>query len=483
MIREERAASTPSEQARIKLFLRTPDSDEPSKQAGRLARLFGLDTFGTRLLSKRARIEMNWMARLLAFVVLFEILVWTLAWNGLVNNSVYSVTYKTALAVLPASGFAFLTLLFERQMITFDEGSRGRVFYKSLTGRLCYIAIAAFITTQPFELFFFKVPIADRHFEEQVRVEVVRRYSTLSKAEADSEATLSSSQGGTSSEARVVRTQREHRKESEQRAQDELVESDRRLQSAENELRAARSYLGGIDLRLRELRNVAGDNPERLGLESRRAPALAGVDRAEDALRDARIKREGAKALYDKEWGLTDDWRKKLHDRAEEIEVSFREWLSGLQKLRPGEAAPVNSQNWELELRESSLFNDLRILSDLIEGRPPQWKGATKDAREKIAERYKWAEPTECGDGLTVEAQAYCAELARAAKIMKAAYYAAFGFALLIPLAVLFIKWLFFPEGLKIYYSRLNQAAAGDTAAVLATRVLERVKSMERDLP
>jgi hypothetical protein len=164
--------------------------------------------------------------------------------------------------------------------------------------------------------------------------------------------------------------------------------------------------------------------------------------------------------------------------RAEEERL--QRWIRTLRELTPDQLKTPYIESFSEESRENSFFGErvaftyqlprynffeqLRVVSDLSEGRPPAWAGVTTEEVAELAEKF------------SLEGSAPCTESGDCDKaaVYRYSYRAIYAIALVIPLMVFATKLLMAAE-LKIYYSVAAQAEAGNPDALL-------VKSIQREL-
>jgi uncharacterized protein DUF4407 len=466
---EQEPPSTP-----LNLYLALPQVDVPKRPPSWLARLLGLDLYSHVLLSKSARTEMNFAAAILVVVSSFEFIAWFFLFNAIFNSDLVKIGLPTIPAVLMATLFAAAVFWFERQFLTTDEDQRNRAWGAAVV-RVIFILTAAFITAQPLELLFFRVPVQKRIHEEGIREEAVSKLAALLK------------EGKDVTKAAVNKTNRRNETYENVQSQIQIQAKQRgsveaQLAIKEGELAAARSEAS----RARRERDYARTPEERRNAdralaraESRAAAAsaeigqlkasLAGIGSVLDVLNDRADKaQEEMDALED-----------TLQQSDTSRDRRLRHWIDQLKDSKPGKtvtenwkiAKPAESagtassiwdKSWTYKDPQYDFFEQIHVVWDLVNGRPPRWLNAPPALQKKLEEEYGFASLDQGRRGWQVH--------------LFAAVVACHLIAIFIPFLVLTIKLFLMPKALREYYSRRHQAEAGDPDAQMGQMVDERVK-------
>lgn len=441
----------------LRLFLKSPKAEIPSQPPGWLARKMGLPLYSDVLLTKKVRTEMNFAAGLLLLVSLFEWILWTLLFNGVYSSDIFHRGFATILAALTAVFFGVAVFWFERQMLTSSE--KGWRLWAAMCFRLLYIVIAALITSQTFELMLFHKPIQDRAREEGIRENAAKAYLEVLDTEARGRQASTLVQITTAFEEESLAAAQKARKE-EERQRNYLQGQLATAQTNDDALRA--------------------NKYNRLLLESQsRLDVLREKDRnAEEAL-------EGRRHEIEQE-------RTQIVQYAADQRQRFHRWAARLRAAKPGETFS-DGKGWQYEDPKPRFFEQLFLLEDLREGRPPAWPGATPEVREALRKNFGFYEPPACPNpeappqpvsnaGSLQAAQLQdialdCERRRSNTSTLNKAWWAGIGMAMLIPMLILIIKAFLLPEELRFYYSRLHQAELGDLEALNVTEAEERLRS------
>lgn len=449
--RRAEPAERPVEAARPtpKLTLAPARGQQLDGLLGALAKFYLLDVNGTALLTRRAAMEMKLIAVMLTINFLFDLAVWWLLWNMVFHSGRLAVGPWTLLAFLCGALFASIIFVYERQFMTADTYRRWSKNWWPVSIRLLVIAMAAAITTQPFEVMVFGGPIQRRIHDESIRVEALSRLRALEEAQARTRGAVGLAgtvEGETFREANENGTQaREKTNLLKGQAQARRAE----LQGAEASLRNAIAQRG----RARTAQQAEAAN--------RRVAAAQGrVGQAQSALRDAEAR--AAASEEDEK-----DWDTKVREAQQGVvaqqEVAKKDvqrlqnWITQIRNAPPGETVVENTEaatKWEFRDLDYDFFQRLGIINDLYFGRPARWFDATPENRQRLSALYNLSDPGE-GDELVQRRRDSDAHT------FKWSYWAVIGIAAVIPLLLLALKGLL-PVDLKLYYSRRAQQAAGN---------------------
>jgi len=163
------------------LYLALPKESSPTRWWVRiLARLsiaswFKLKPFGEPH-DPMARNALYFSQWLLFSIFLLEWVGWSLLFNDVLNGGVLQLSVATVFAVAFALLFAVGTLALEQAILTADVSDGWQGKRKTLVFRILIILFSALITTQPYELAFFRSEVASRIHQESVRAEMAVRY-------------------------------------------------------------------------------------------------------------------------------------------------------------------------------------------------------------------------------------------------------------------------------------------------------------------
>lgn len=464
----------PPTQPALNLYLALPQVDVPKRPPSWLARLLGLDLYSYVLLSKSARTEMTFAATILVVVSCFEFIAWFFLFNAIFNSDLVKVGLPTIPAFVMASLFAAAVFWFERQFLTTDEDQRKRAWGAAVV-RVIFILTAAFITAQPLELLFFRVPVQKRVHEEGIREEAVSKLAALLKEGAQVTKAAEKKSDRRLSIYKDVQTQIQA-----MAGQRGTLEA--RLTLKEGELAAARRE---VSLYRRE-RDSADTAEERrraaralAGAESRAAAAAAeigqirlGIAETDGVLSELRSRADDTQVEIDE---LEDELQKSDTSRDRRL----RHWIDQLKDSKPRDtvrenwtiAKPAKStdaassiwdKRWTYKDPQYDFFEQIHVVWDLVYGRPPRWLNAPPALQKKLEEEYGFASLDQGRRGWQVH--------------LFAAAVACHLIAIFIPFLVLTIKLFLMPKALREYYSRRHQAEAGDPDAQMGQIVDERVR-------
>lgn len=420
---------------------------------GELAKLYLLDVNSTSLLTRRAAMEMKLIAVMLTINFLFDLAVWTLLWNMVFYAGKLTVGFFTILALFCGFLFAAIIFVYERQFMTADTYKRWRKVWWPVSLRLGVIAMAAAITTQPFEVMVFSGPIQRRIHEESVRVEALSRLRALEEAFLRTQGSigLKNTIAGKSLEdaqqkSEEARLRTGLAKAAAQTARSELQKADASVKNASQQLAQARTP-GAAAAASRRLNN-----------------ARNRYEQARIALTDADAK-VSASELEEKHWtDQTDVATKKIEGQeviARQDVERLQSWVTQIRNAKPGQFVIENrdeSPKWQFQDQDYDFFQRLGIINDLYYGRPPRWLDATPKDREKLSELFSLSD-TDQKDDFSKQ------RLEADAHTFAWSYWAVIGIAAVIPLLLLALKGLL-PIDLKLYYSVGAQQAAGNYEAL-----------------
>jgi hypothetical protein len=457
-----RSRDSASGQPPLRLFLRSSKVEVSSKPPSWLARLMGLHLYSNVLLTKKVRTEMNFAAGLLLLVSVFEWILWTLLFNGIYSSDIFNLRNPELLfAALTGLFFGFAVFWFERQMLTSSE--KGWRLCAAFLCRLGYVATAALITSQTFELMLFQKPILERAREEAIRAAAAKHYIEVLDAQAAANQTSTLVPLSAAFEEKNLSTVRTERRNEEHRRN--YLQARLGVARAEGDL----VRIGQYNSLLTESR----DRLDRL-LEEERI--------AEEALRDRLREIESE--------------RTKIVQYAADRRKLFQQWISKIRASTPGQPVHFLIKEWGYKDPEPRFFEQLFLLADLREGRPAAWPGATPQIRHALRSKFGFYEPPTCPDSASsprlanaagpqqaVQLQEIALDCERrrsATEIYNQAWWAGLLTAMLIPMLILIIKVVLLPEELRFYYSRPHQAELGDIEAQNIHSADERLRNEKK---
>ncbi|HEX4495987.1 MAG TPA: DUF4407 domain-containing protein [Thermoanaerobaculia bacterium] len=465
----------PPERPEIKFFLTIPQTDAPKRLPSRLARKMGLHLYSEVLLGKSARTEMNFAAFILLIVSLFELSAWFFLFNTIFNSDLVKFGLPTIPAVLMAALFGSAVFWFERQFLTTDEDQRKRAWGAAVI-RVAFILTAAFITAQPLELLFFRVPVQKRVHEEGIREEAVSKLAALLK-EGEQETAAINDQSKIN-QASYDELQKQLQDLAAQRGS--LAAQ---LTTKQGELAAARSE----SARFRDERNSADMPAGRRGAEIGYARAEALAARISGEIGQIRL---GIAEADGRSPEIRDQAKEAKKELIELIKMRLasntgrdhrlRSWIDQLKDSKPKETV---EENWKIATSahpdasgssildkpwppykdpEYDFFEQIHAVWDLVYGRPPRWLNAPPAIQTTLETQYGFASLDQGRRGWQWH--------------LFLSVLACHLIAIFIPFLVLTIKLFLMPNALRIYYSSRHQAEAGDGDAWLARYVDESVK-------
>jgi predicted nucleic acid-binding Zn-ribbon protein len=416
---------------------------------GRLAKIYHLDVHDTSLLTRRAAIEMGYVALMLTIIFVFDLAAWTLLWNMIFHAGKMQFGLLTPLAVFCGLIFAAMIFIYERQFMTADTYKRWRYVWWPVTIRLIVIAVAAAITTQPVEVMVFKGPIERRVHEESVRIEALSRLSALEKAQKET-------QGATGLKDTVAWADNEDAKNKSEEARQTASALRSQRETEERNLRGAQAALSSARNALARARTqgqAAYANSRIQSASTRIGQIQSNISSIDEKLRGS----EDNEKYWNEQHNAKSDELKKNEQAAKDDVRRLQNWIAQLRKSAPGEEVVENidkTLKWEFQDQEYDFFQRLGVINDLYFGRPARWPDATAEDRKKLADEYKLK------DIGSDDKEAEARRMADAHTFMWS-YWAVVGIAAVIPLLVLALKGLL-PKDLKIYYSTEEQKAAGN---------------------
>lgn len=431
-----------------RLLLAPSRGDNLSGLLGSLVRLYHLDVHGPSRLTRRAGMEMKFVAVMLTIVFLFDMAAWTFLWNMILHSGVWRVGLFTPVALFCGFIFSMIIFVYERQFMTADTYHRWGSVIGPLSLRVLVIVIAAIVTTQPIEVAVFNGPIGRRIHEESVRNEAVSRLRALEEAramsrEAGLEGTVEMNSYKTAQEraedareeAGTLKAKRDGVETSMRRALDAAAAARRQAGRARTE--RSRSYWYGVAqshaARAEQFRQSLGEIDGQIsvaGENEKHWNAQVGVAKGEVV---------------------------KKQDLAKDDVTRLRNWIAQIRNSKPGVTVEENtalSPKWTFEDEDYDFFQRLGIINDLYAGRTARWRGATPQDRATLGAEYGLKDAA--ADDLD-EQRRQGAE----AGTFALSWWAVVGIAAIIPLLLLAFKMLL-PRDLSLYYSTDAQRWAGN---------------------
>jgi hypothetical protein len=453
--------------------------------------------------------DMRAAALLLLLNFLFDLGAWSLLLNAVLHSQIRALDGWTVLALCGGWLFATVILIYERQFFVADPSSR---WSKALWIRLAVIVLAALITAQPVELMFFRGPIDRRVHEEGVRQEAVSLRQKLAKVQQERE--------NHQKEIAEMRTRlaRELEGDEEKRTREKLEGATQARDRSRVELDSAQVHVDALARRLEVQRAVLAAYERAPGHTSAEIEqARERVERARHELGVGRARARELKAELDGEelvvksagdehrssWEALKQRRDRLVGasqtatrQADADRQRLQSWLAQLVKLAPDARQPffeaqsstttpsadalgmaawsaLPSEPFQYRFPVYDFFEQLRVLSDLRDGRPPLWRGASPGMVDQLKAEYGLDDAQRCVDegrerrGLHPEGQHTppCDPIAWERHIAQThlfffAWLVIYGIALVLPSLVIAMK-LLLPQALKDYYTHHKQVASG----------------------
>lgn len=452
----------------LSVVLRPPRISRETKPLPWLVRKLGLDVYGTSLLTERGKAELTALAGMLGVVALFDWLAWTFLFNAILHSRATELGLKTLIAAGLASLITAMMIFFERGFLTMDlTRQKGKVTLR-LAVRILLILTAAVVTAKPVELMAFQPAIEARTHEEKVTtyaINLLLRINELEAAQTNLAPVRRSDVESCQTYASLNGRELELAK-----LQSQLESLRAAERSASRDLEALRAAAAGVDASEDHANQVA-QAEQRL----RRATGALGEKRA--AVENGRIELE---FLQGKHPGLKEtcgrDFEVSQTDRESRLtgfaaeQGKIREHLNILRRSDPGSveglSVQVGNQPFTYHFTEYDVWNQLRILDDLLEGRPAHWQGGLDPKVMAQAEVLDLKPPPDCQSVSCnpAENRDWAALQAQAERYSRWSW-AVFAIAVLVPCLALLIK-AFAPLDMVHYYSLASQYRAGHPDAI-----------------
>lgn len=482
-----------SDEAMPPIFLPAGPNEEDRgvrQRPSRLARLFKLDVYGTSLLSRRAAFEMNRAALVLLIILAFETTLWAAVFNLVFYADINSFGGWTIAAILFGLVFGFIIVAFDQSFLVMDTKGKGWIrLIGSAAIRVGAILLAVVAAGGVLDLIFFEQPIERRIEEENLRWFLVAMSTELYERELALE------------DHETQRATAQAEAEELQQAEARLPKLKRELQATEGAVSGARASLELLDQQkqttlsaVEQLTNRlvgAMDVPEE---DSARIQNRLLVLRNQlEETKQSIVKQEGFKAsaglratqLRDSIKAIEErinNLRKKRKDRlsAQDLEdkkhreeqrksrKALQHWVDRYRIAAEKESLLDDPAITGLLGEESTpprpdVFQRYRILNDLKAGAPPLWPPTTTSNVERLRQEFNLLDPPRCSE---VPPGQKMPDHCRSARVYWFGFWLLFGVAALVPSMALLMKVALSSEDTKAYYSRVHQAAVGNSDAL-----------------
>jgi hypothetical protein len=482
----------------FRIFVRRRAAPVMDGWVGRLVHLLELDVYSDSLLERKARIEIKSAALILSLNFIFDMGAWTLLLNAALHSTALAHDFWTLLAIIGGLVFAAIILLYERQFYLADWTKRVGI---ALAFRTLVIVAAALTTAQPVELLFFQGPIQRRIHEEGIRQKAVSLRKALDKTAEERK--------NREAELNALNERLKHEMEYQS-----YTDSQQVAQDADEQLQLRRSQLDQAHRTADSWRAVA-TRRGRAYAEAKRASVGddAAIEKARMAWQAARDSSrwwqsrvqdlspqvdQAAQASKHAEEEVKVA-EQKLRDRRGEIEaqiqasvqqaeqerVRLQRWIAQLAETSVEEAshgvkespdnivsskpnatgnASLSGGPLKYSIPQYDFFEQLRVLKDLREGRPPLWRGASTAMMTQLADEYGLIDPKPCSPAKD-RTESSCDPLVWERHLAATSTYffswcVIYAIALVPPALVLAMK-LLMSDDLKKYYSANQQRRAG----------------------
>ena len=486
----------------LAVYLAPPSSDVLRRlPLGSLAHHFGLDTWGSSLLSRRSALALRNTAIVLVVVFAFDLATWSLFFNSVLHptKDVLYLSPLSAVAFLFAVLIATATVIYERDFFVHDTDESILRWGWALAVRLFVVGIAALATAVSIDLLWFRGPILDRVHHESALSETTALYRKLVEVQAERK---EAAQAIRDADARA-------KKDIEGMAADlatNVARSERSRRSGyESQLQEALSSLAAMGTQstndattISQLQTRPNRTPDDERSLNRALARRDTYERRQAALQTriatlssmvGTVNVAGSELNVRSALTQQAARRKDLEQKAESMqgdailqESNLKRFVSKIRGSDPGvpvyefgESPATNKQGAApgrvYNDRHYHFFEQLRVLMDLMSAEPPKWRGATPQERAKLTADFGIDYPN------TDE------EKRRAAKesgYFRRAVYGTTGVAVLIPMLVLAMKIVAPPE-LRQYYSRSRQSIALQPDAMLSDEIERETQTRQAD--
>jgi hypothetical protein len=404
---------------------------------GQAVKAFGLDSYETNLLTRRAGNTMKAFAVLLVVNFVFDLAAWWLLFNAVFSGGrgIFDLDWHSMAAMVFSLLISSAIFIYEQQFMTADISNRKSRFATPVMLRVGVIVAAAFITTQPVELMLFRGPIERRIHEESIRLEAITRLKDWQDA---------LKKQGLEGVPSYYRDRQKDAEDKKQQEEQKLRDLNNELQSAEQRLAGARGTLRYVKT---QYNNTPSDQPDRKNYWKSRIPgAEAAVaewnGKVSSLNQDISNQQSNVDTSIKNAQIATGDVKDQV-ERAVKDEGRVRNWIAEVRQSKRGER--LEDAGWTFQDQTYDFFDQLRVLRDMTEGRPTRWPEASQEDRDALAKTFHFMATAE-----------EAAEAQQDAKFYSYAYWAVFGIAFVIPALLLAFK-LLQPQELRDYYSREKQ--------------------------
>ncbi len=453
---------------------------------GHLTRFFALDVGDHAVLSSKAVPDLHFMALVLAVIVTFEFAAWSLLFVAILNaGKLTFFTWFTPLACLFGGTMAVLIFVFERQILVSDPGKQGRklMFTLAYLARVLLVLVSAYFTARPVELMAFRSRINTRAYEEQVLAKAARLlqdYEDLqNKSVVDpTKAGAQLRQSDVGQDLQGARDQRDAARGDLATAQANLDNAKRALDRWRKSVRRGKARLSREEKKYQQFVEQGADHQDidaaaqAVNLWTRRAKwrnderikAYQQVTRAENALTNAQANLTAADSAvageatrFDKRLDVIEKREEKRADEAKTDLAKLTAFIERIRDAQPGTHFPPLADEPRSKMSfvpdEYDMYEQLRVLSDLLNASPPAWPvtSTSSPVRSRLINDFQFPPPllAEADPGVQIREK-------ERAKGLTAIYYAIIGFAMLVPMLSLINK-LFASRDLSLYFASRDQ--------------------------
>jgi hypothetical protein len=465
---------------------------------GWLAQLFGLDTAGDSMLTRRAALGMRNAAVVMLVVYIFDFCAWLLFFNSVFHSQddVLKGDELTLLAGVFALLLSTATIIYERDFFCHDPDETRRRRAGALIIRLTVIAVTALATASTVDILLFRGPIRERIHQESVLSTLTAQWHKIEeqqKIAADAQI-----------EFEAAETQAKKQLEA-----DKVKEANKEVEAIQTQRKGAAGQLQSAVGRSQQLaRDIARYERQRSELDpardGKRIQALTqNIDYLNRLLQSTQqmipilqsssfqLDQQHANAIQIRDTAYTELLKKRdtlqqlatdKKNAAIRAERDLRVFIEKLKGSKPGEPvpefgdgktpnrAPDGREGLVARDRESNFFDQVRIIRDLMAGADPKWSGIDATKAESLAGQFG------------IDYQAAKTDEKRATRqqnMFNIAVAGVTGIGFMIPLLILAMK-LIAPLELRAYYSTGRQALAGNAEATLLRAVDAHYTARER---
>ena len=456
---------------------------------GWIAALFGLDTAGESMMTRRAALGLRNVGIVLLVVYIFDFCAWLLFFNSVFHSAddVLKTDQLTVVAAIFALLLATATIIYERDFFCHDPDEHPGRRWGAFLIRLAVITVTAVATASTVDVLLFRGPIRDRIHQESVLSTLTAQWDKIEKQRdiakvAQIEYEAAEEQAQKKLEAQQV-----------QLAKNEVDALSQQRRVAAQQLQSTIGRVGTLGQNVayyqrqidqlnpvRDAQQIQSlkqtiDYTNRVLLSTQQMiPTLQMSNAALDQQHaNAVQRRDNAYAELLKKRDALQQAANDKKVAAEKAEADLRVFIEKLKISKPGEEvcefgdcktpnkSPGGREGLVFTDRESHFFDQVRIIRDLMAGADPKWSGIDKAKAKQLAAQF----------GLDYSMAVTDAERAERQKLMfNIAVIGVTGIGFMIPLLVLAMK-LIAPLELRAYYSTGRQALAGNAEATLLRTV------------